>query len=198
MMVRTIRNLGFLGVLAGALLVSGLVIAGDTGMMNDESARFFDEFRLGVFAHDLDGNGQRREDGANINAELLFAAPQIDFGNPLANFFFTPRPHIGASVNSSGGTSSAYAGFTWELPIYGPIFVEGTFGGAIHNGETKLVDPNMQPLGCRALFRESASIGADISENMRLLATINHMSNSGLCDLNPGITDVGVSLGYRF
>lgn len=197
-MIEALRNSRLACALAVTLLAVGPAMAGDADMMDADSARFFDEFRLGVFGHDLDGNGQRREEGVNINAELLFAAPQIDLGNPLANFFFTPRPHVGASVNSSGGTSSLYAGFTWALPVFGPIFVEGTFGGAIHNGETDLVDPDMQPLGCRALFRESASIGADVSENIRLLATINHMSNSGLCDTNPGITDVGVSLGYRF
>ena len=197
-MITALRNIGAFSVLVSALAFVGPAAAADTDMMNQESAKFFDEFRLGVFAHDLDGHGQRREDGANINAELLFAAPQWEFDNPLADFFFTPRPHIGASVNTSGGTSSAYAGFTWELPVYGPIFVEGSFGGAIHNGETDNVDPNKEPLGCRALFRESASVGADITDNMRLLATINHMSNAGLCDTNPGITDVGVSLGYRF
>ncbi|WP_081449527.1 acyloxyacyl hydrolase [Rhodomicrobium vannielii] len=30
------------------------------------------------------------------------------------------------------------------------------------------------------------------------MATIDHMSNAGLCDTNRGLTNAGVRLGYKF
>ena len=37
-----------------------------------------------------------------------------------------------------------------------------------------------------------------LGENWRIMTTIEHMSNGKLCDPNPGLTNLGVRLGYKF
>jgi lipid A 3-O-deacylase len=53
-------------------------------------------------------------------------------------------------------------------------------------------------LGCSPLFRESGSIGVRLSANWSLLATVEHLSNAGLCDQNRGLTNIGARVGYSF
>ena len=152
------------------------------------------EFRLGASAQDPWGP---ESNSANLTGEILFAKPFT--AADLFTSYFIPRPHIGGSVNFSGETSFAYAGLTWTVDITPRIFVEGTFGGAIHNGETgKLVPVGRAALGCSPLFRESGSIGVRLSANWSLLATVEHLSNAGLCDQNRGLTNIGARVGYTF
>jgi len=56
----------------------------------------------------------------------------------------------------------------------------------------------MNALGCHVLFRESASLGFNLTESWRIMGTIEHNSNAGLCDFNRGLTNAGVRLGYKF
>jgi hypothetical protein len=56
----------------------------------------------------------------------------------------------------------------------------------------------MNALGCHVLFRESASIGFDVTETWRIMGTVEHHSNAGLCDENRGLTNAGVRIGYKF
>jgi hypothetical protein len=54
-------------------------------------------------------------------------------------------------------------------------------------------------LGARVLFRESLSIGINIGEHMTVSATVEHLSNgSFFTEVNNGLTNVGVRLGYKF
>jgi lipid A 3-O-deacylase len=194
-----------------ALLLAGLVgalaayapstaQAGDLGTVTDASRgiAYVSEMRLGVFVHDVDGNGQRREDGIDINGELLFGRPGFQIENTLLHFLLTPRPMVGFNVNSDNDTHTAYAGLTWDLYLWGPLFAEASFGGVVHTGNTGNTSLDAEALGCRVLFRESAGLGIDVTENVRLLAHVEHMSNAGLCDFNGGITNVGLRVGYRF
>src|SRR3546814_2695847 len=73
--------------------------------------------------------------------------------------FWSPRPHIGTSVNTSGDTSQAYFGLTWGWDVFGPLFLEASLGGAVHNGETTSDEPGVKELGCSIPFRESISVG---------------------------------------
>ena len=59
-------------------------------------------------------------------------------------------------------------------------------------------DPDMNALGCHVLFHETATIGFNITENWRVMGTIEHSSNAGLCDFNRGLTNAGVRIGYKF
>ena len=83
----------------------------------------------------------------------------------------------------------------------GPLFIEASFGGTVHNGPLQ-PHYDLSPIfvatyGCPLNFRESASTGVDLSERWRLLATIDHMSNAGLCGYNRGLTNYGARLSYR-
>ncbi|RIA55515.1 acyloxyacyl hydrolase [Dichotomicrobium thermohalophilum] len=151
-----------------------------------------DEVRLGVLAHDLETNDN--EDGWDINAELLLHRLGPRTGDPLG-ILLSPRPHVGAQINTSGDTSLAYFGLTWDAWLTDSVFIEGSFGGAIHNGPT---GDSHNSFGCTANFRESAALGIALSPEWKLLATVSHMSNGGLCDENQGLTSAGVQLGYRW
>jgi hypothetical protein len=165
------------------------------GAQPGASWRLFDEARLGVFAHDPDSP----EGGsADINGEILSSRlPLID---PSSNWaWLSPRLHLGGTVNTVGDTSHAYAGLTWTADVTQRFFLEGSFGGAIHNGDTGPDAPlDQSELGCSPLFRESGSIGYRVTSSWSVMASIEHLSNAGLCDANRGLTNYGVRVGYRF
>jgi len=153
------------------------------------------ELRLGGSAQDLSGP----ESGSfSVTGEVL--SPKLFVLNdPVANLFI-PRAHVGGSANLNGDTSFAYAGLTWTLDITQQIFIEGSLGGAIHNGNTERV-PTIRDeaaLGCSPLFRESASLGYRFTPSWSVMATVEHLSNGGACSQNRGLTNVGLRLGYTF
>ncbi len=152
------------------------------------------ELRLGGSAQDPSGP----ESGSgNITGEVLFVKP-LTLENRIADLF-VPRLHVGGSINFDGNTSFGYAGLTWGFDVTRKIFVEASFGGAFHNGDTSdIARPDNAALGCSPLFREAAGIGFRITENWSVLASIEHLSNSGFCKQNRGLTNIGASVGYRF
>ena len=183
--------------LASGVLSLGPALAADynNGYLSDTGTSYLSELRMGVLSHDV----ERREKGTlDIQAEVLFQP----FGGltedaSFWNRILAPRPHIGVSVNTGGDTSYAYAGASWLFPVYGPVFIEASFGGAVHNGKLKDVSPKREPLGTRALFRESGSIGFDY-DRFRFMVTVEHLSNAGLGTWNHGLTQVGGRVGYKF
>ncbi|KAA2235468.1 acyloxyacyl hydrolase [Salinarimonas soli] len=155
---------------------------------------FISEVRFGAFAHDP---WSPEAGSANLHAEVLFAKPFTPAD--LFTSYFVPRPHIGASLNLGDATSFAFAGLTWTVDVTERVFVEASFGGAIHNGETGRVIPaDRSALGCSPLFRESASIGFRLSQNWNVMATVEHLSNAGICNQNRGLTNIGARFGYSF
>jgi hypothetical protein len=157
--------------------------------------RSFWEVRLGASAQDPSGpeSGSFNVTGEIVSPKLLTTA------DPVLSLFI-PRAHVGGSVNFNGDTSFAYAGLTWTFDITRNLFVEGSFGGAVHNGEKDVIDPNAhrQSLGCSPLFRESGSVGVRLSANWSVMATVEHLSNAGLCSENRGLTNIGARVGYTF
>jgi lipid A 3-O-deacylase len=157
---------------------------------------FLSEFRFGLSAQDPWGpeSGTR-----NLTGEILFAKPFT--AADLFTSYFIPRPQIGGSLNVDGKTSFAHAGLSWTVDITQQVFVEGSFGGVVHNGPTGALDSlpkDRAALGCSPLFRESGSVGLRLSANWSLMATVEHLSNGGLCSDNRGLTNVGARLGYSF
>ena len=152
------------------------------------------EIRLGGSVHEIGGN---KEESGAIVGEVL--SPKLFTTADLFTSYFVPRVHVGGSMNLGHKTSFAYAGLTWTVDITPNWFVEGTFGGAIHDGHTGPgVDPTRNALGCSPLFRESASIGYRFNANWSIMATVEHLSNAGLCDRNRGLTNLGARIGYTF
>lgn len=151
-----------------------------------------DEVRLGVLAHDIEPNPN--ESGVDFNMELLFKRPTATYGSLLANIVLRPRFHVGASINLDGDTNQLYAGLTWDIPLAPKWSLEVSFGGALHDGPTDA--SGAFSYGCALSFRESISLGYQVSDRWRVYGTVTHMSNAGLCDFNSGLTSAGVRFGY--
>jgi lipid A 3-O-deacylase len=152
-----------------------------------------DEVRLGVYDHNSNLFASRHETSdPDINAEILFKAPS------WLEWMAQPRINLGANINTGNGTSIAYTGLTWTYDFAQAWFVEGSFGGAIHNGETDKQTASKLDLGCRIMFHENASLGYRVTANSSLMLTVDHMSNASLCSPNPGLTDIGIRYGFTF
>jgi lipid A 3-O-deacylase len=159
---------------------------------NTWTRSILDEVRLGVLAHDIEPNPN--ESGVDFDIELLFKRPAATFRSSLANILLRPRFHVGASINFDGDTNQVYAGLTWDIPLAPKLSLEVSFGGALHDGPTDGADAHSY--GCAFNFRESISLGYQLSDRWRVYGTVTHMSNAGLCDFNSGLTSSGVRFGY--
>lgn len=152
-----------------------------------------DEVRLGVLAHDIEPNPN--ESGVDFNIELLFKRPAATYSSFLANILLRPRFHVGASINLDGDTNQVYAGLTWDIPLAPKLSLEVSFGGALHDGPTDGAEAHSY--GCAFNFRESISLGYELTNRWRVYGTVTHISNADLCDFNSGLTSAGVRFGYK-
>ena len=152
------------------------------------SAASAEEIRFGILSHDVGANlKQRHEKEYNANIEYLFSNNYV---------FLLATPHIGTSLNTKGYTNSLYTGLTWHFDFTKKIFIEASFGGAIHNGNLK-TSLKKRALGSRLLFRESFCLGVKVAEKHDISIMVDHMSNAGLVKPNPGLTDFGLRYGYK-
>src|SRR6185437_9492694 len=60
--------------------------------------KLVDEVKIGGLTHDVGFLGQHVETGADVNLEMLFSPPE------MLRVIGSPRPHIGADINTSGHT----------------------------------------------------------------------------------------------
>ena len=186
---------------AGAAGAADLVRPGPSGPVAyvppSQPVSFVSEIRIGASAQDP---WSPEKGSANVTGEILFAKPFTTAD--LFTSYFIPRPHLGGSINFRGDTSFAYAGLTWTVDITPRFFVEATFGGAVHNGNTDsnpaFIPADRNALGCSPTFRESGSIGYRFSQNWSNMATVEHLSNAGACSENRGLTNIGARVGYSF
>ncbi|WP_222182845.1 acyloxyacyl hydrolase [Geminicoccus harenae] len=149
------------------------------------------EVRAGVYAHDLTGPAHER-DGVDLNGEILFKSPGF-----LA-WAFAPRPRLGGTVSTNGGTSLAYADLGWTIGLTDRIFADLSIGGAIHDGSLGGSSSDENAYGCRVNFHETLSLGYRVAPAVSVMLSAEHMSNAGLCDKNDGLTNLGIRLGYGF
>ncbi|MGE5270464.1 MAG: acyloxyacyl hydrolase [Thiohalocapsa sp.] len=164
--------------------------------------KFIDEVKVGALAHDVGFLGHHVESGADVNIEMLFTPPD------LLRVIGSPRPHIGADINTAGNTSDGYFGLTWGIMLiqnlFGAgdgIFANGSLGGAVHDASPltgKVQPPGRKLLGSRILFRESAELGYQINPTVSVSALLDHISNANLAPRNAGITSAGARLGFKF
>ncbi|WP_247653799.1 acyloxyacyl hydrolase [Labrenzia sp. PHM005] len=186
-MIRVINAVGStcLGLLM-ASAVQAADLSGNTGPRH--------EVRGGVMYHDT----MNRESGVDLNVEYLSRFAAFDLFVPVVQWRATFRPHVGGSLNTAGHTSFVYGGYSLTLDLTDRIFVEGSFGGMVHNGVHVSADRSRLSLGCNVMFRESASVGFRINDQINVSAMVEHGSNAGLCEANNGITNAGVRVGYTF
>jgi lipid A 3-O-deacylase len=153
------------------------------------------EIRLGVLRHDVKSELKHMyEKGYDANLEYLFATPC----NSFFKYIFSPRPHIGTSINTRGATSQFYAGVTWHVDLFSCVFLELNFGGETHNGKLKHRSKKRKALGSRLLFREGVALGVQLATHHSLSVILDHASNAKLAKPNPGLTGFGVRYGYLF
>ncbi len=152
-----------------------------------------DEVRAGAFKQAID-NAHGEGTGA-MNLEVLGGRFTGGYENSILDFFLTPRPHVGTTI-AFGKTDEFYFGATWDARLIGNTFLEASFGGAAHDGPLHELD--ISSYGCQVNFRELASLGLALTPDWRLMGTLDHMSNAGLCGNNRGLTNAGVRLGIKF
>lgn len=158
-----------------------------------------DELKFGVLDHDIGIGGHHKEPGADLNGEILFTSPS------LLHIIWAPRPDFGISINTAGKTDQFYGGLTWQLLHFEQIFtgtdavyLNGSLGGALHDGHLNGGGSEDKQLGSRILFRESVEIGYEFVKRQSISIYADHISDAGLTKQNQGISDVGVRYGYGF
>ncbi len=158
------------------------------------------EFRGGILKHDAGLFSSPREDGVDINLEVLFPSPKV------LRYIGSPRPHIGGSyATDSNGTSQGYLGLTWDYYVVERVYLTGALGGAVHTAD-KLTEEDFAPgemaeqkiLGCRVLFRLAVGLGYQFTERISGQLYADHISNASICDNNEGLEAAGVRFGYKF
>ena len=158
------------------------------------------EVKQGVLAHDRGWFGKNREGfGPDYNFELMFNSPNI------LKKIGAPKPILGLTQTSTGGSSLYYGGITWDANITKNWFVAGTTGIAYTNGLTKLPkgqvptgDKKIQ-FGSKWLHRGAIELGWNFYGNDTISLMFSHVSHgSMLDDKNHGMDEFGIRYGYRF
>jgi lipid A 3-O-deacylase len=142
----------------------------------------------------MGADGAKREGGEDLNIEVLFPMPRSRFLEAI----WSPRPHVGASINDQGATSQVYAGLTWRLWHPGNLVLSAGFGFAVHDGDLTPGRTDREALGSRILFRESGELGYWILPGHGVSLLIDHISNAQLTHDNDGLTNVGIRYMHRF
>jgi hypothetical protein len=151
------------------------------------------EIRGGVLAHDVPDliAGFNRENGVDINAEVLFGPGVLVWGGLI-------RPVVGGSVNTEGYTSRAYLDARWEFDLTARLFFDFGLGAAVHNGQLDPTDPDHKALGSRVLFHIPLELGYRLDAHNSISVYFEHTSNANLAPYNEGLDAIGVRYGHRF
>jgi lipid A 3-O-deacylase len=163
----------------------------------------FSEIRAGGAWHDIDA----KERGVNVNGELLFVSPvparlTADI-SPVYRWMLEPRVHVGFSANTSGYTSSGYAGLTWTTLLARDVFRPGDgirfdffFGGALNDGKHLTNASDRKSLGGNLLFHVGGELGYQIDPRWSVSLFVDHQSNAGTARVNEGLNSLGLRLGF--
>ena len=158
------------------------------------------EVKQGVLAHDRGWFGKNREGfGPDYNFELMFNSPRI------LKKIGAPKPILGLTQTSTGGSSLYYGGITWDANITKNWFVSGTTGIAYTNGITKLPqgqvptgDKKIQ-FGSKILHRGALELGWNFYGKDTISLMFSHVSHGSMLDeKNQGMDEFGIRYGYRF
>ncbi len=160
----------------------------DTGIWAD---KYVSELRLGALDDDPGIFGNHKESGVDANAEILFTS--LDFLSPI----WSPRPHLGTSINTSGYTSQVYGGLTWSFNLWKSIFLDLSEGPSLNDDSHLGKYHHRKDLGSHILFRESASLGWSFDSHNSLSLMLDHISNAGLAKYNGGMETIGLRYGYH-
>ena len=180
-----------------------LVLLNKSEAFEDKTAKGFMglyEVKQGILAHDRGWFGKNREGfGPDYNFELMFNSPKI------LKKIWSPKPVVGLTQTSTGGSSLYYGGITWDANITKNWFVAGTTGIAYTNGLTKLPkgqvptgDKKIQ-FGSKWLHRGAIELGWNFYGNDTISLMFSHVSHGSMLDnKNHGMDEFGIRYGYRF
>ncbi|HVY13453.1 MAG TPA: acyloxyacyl hydrolase [Alphaproteobacteria bacterium] len=162
------------------------------------------EVRVGFLKHDIDlpnPFSAREEDGGlDLNGEVLFYAPHF------LHYIGSPRPNVGAVINTEGRTSHAYVGLQWEYAFDCGIFAGFNGGFSVHDGriDDNKFDANHitdKRLGSRILFHAAPEVGYRFKNGYGLSLYWEHLSNGQVLtstDTNQGLDNIGIRISYLF
>ena len=150
------------------------------------------EVSIGALLHDEGPFSNSKEDGYDGHIEIRFKSPEF------LDIIWSPEPHIGANINSAGDTSQVFLGLSYEWNLWKGLFAGISVGGAYHDGETDSGAVDKKDLGCHLLFRESLTLGWQLTEHHKIAAVFDHISNANICDYNEGLENIGLRYSYRF
>ena len=158
------------------------------------------EVKQGVLAHDRGWFGKNREGfGPDYNFELMFNSPNI------MKKIGSPKPILGLTQTSTGGSSLYYGGITWDWNMTENWFFTATTGIAYTNGIKRLPkgqvatgDKKIQ-FGSKWLHRGAIELGWNFYGNDTISLMFSHVSHGSLLDeKNHGMDEFGIRYGYRF
>ena len=182
-----------------AVAIAALCCALAAAPAAGQQQNLISEMKVGVLAHDIAFLGDHIETGADVNFEMLFTPPAI------LSVIGSPRPHLGASINTSGNTSDAYFGLTWGISVLQSLFgwgervyLNGSLGGAYQDGYTTTAPVGRKDLGSPVLFHLSTELGYQLTPRFSVSGYLEHMSNANLAAHNAGITSAGARIGVKF
>ena len=173
------------GFLRCAALLAAWLHAGGGCRADEVPAAPRPEWRIGAALQDP--SGRERDSGGIAGLVIL----------PLAPDGWMPRAMIGASWNLQGRTHHAHAGMLWRLSLTDRLFGEIGLGGAVHTGSVE-GSAHRSGMGCPLAFRESLGLGLRLEGGWHAVATVEHLSNAGLCRRNRGLSNLTVGVGYSF
>jgi len=184
------------------IVLAGLLAGGPA------QADLLEEARLGVLDHNIcmtDCKNADKEDGPNIQAELVFASPGV------LRYVASPRPYVIGSWNTQADTSYGGFGLVWNFDIADKWSVEPSLGYVVHTGATKRPFASGSPqaaefaannvlLGSRDLFRTAIALDRRIGERWGVQLIFEHMSHGQVIGdgRNQGLDNAGIRLFWEF
>lgn len=157
------------------------------------SAGIVSELRGGLLDHASTLVSSGREDGVDLNLEVIFNSVPYTLGG---------HPHLGTSFNNdSNNTDHVYAGLTWDGRPVGEFQIRFALGAAYHNGEKLRFSDEVRGLGNTVLFHFGLDLGWRFSPRWDVSVYAQHMSNGpfdGERGVNDGLDNIGLRLGYHF
>jgi len=102
------------------------------------------------------------------------------------------RPIVGA-FGTTQGSAYGYAGFNWDVALVpNQLFLVPNFAvGAFHKGSGK-------DLGGTLEFRSGIELDYQLPNNHQIGIALNHISNAGIYDKNPGEETILVNYSIPF
>jgi lipid A 3-O-deacylase len=168
------------------------------------------EARVAIMAHNIrviDPKNADKEDGPNVEAEILFDSP--DF----LSWAGSPRPGFVGSLNTAGETSFVGVTLEWRFMLGEKVSFDPFLGYAIHDGDP--LDNPFPPsdsvnrqrfndeelaLGSRDQFRIGFAFGYALSERWTAYGVFEHLSHGQILGKgkNQGLDNVGLRIGRSF